>query len=303
MQHIIHNKSALLPVTLRALLPARLTAELEGRLPEGVLIEELHLRRGRAASITAAGKNMRLDTVLGGAEMDALLLGFCGGSLYAHDQTLLQGYLSFDGIRIGVCGRANVTGERVVGVSEVSAFVIRFPHPAPAIGAEIYELLTGLNHGGVLIFAPPAEGKTTLLRAVAARMAGGDAPRRVAVVDTRGELAAAATRETLLMDILSGYPRGLGISIAARTLAAELIVCDEIGDLAEAREILSVHSCGVPLLASAHGKDLGELLARPGIRLLHDAHCFGAYVRIRRRPDAFDFCYEITKRERVDALG
>ena len=155
---------------------------------------------------------------------------------------------------------------------------------------------------GVLIYAPPAVGKTTLLRAVAARMAGGADPVRVAVIDTRGELAVGLDDPKLLLDVLSGYPRGVGLSIATRTLAAQLSVCDEIGDLGEAREIIEAQSAGVPLLASAHAADLGELLGRPAIRLLQEAHVFGAYVRIARRQGVFDFDYEITTSEDADAF-
>ncbi len=303
MHSMIENCTPPLPLTLRRALPLRVLTELEEITKNHTArLEEIHLRRGCASSLTVNGENRRLRCVLDGKEMDAALLSLCDDSLYAHGETLCQGFLSTHGLRVGVCGRANVVGGRVVGVCDVSALVIRLPHKAPPIGEEICALLRREKSGGVLLFAPPAVGKTTLLRAVAARMAGGAAPRRVALVDTRGELAAAAS-DTLLIDLLSGYPRGVGISIAARTLAAELIVCDEIGDLAEAKEILSVNSCGVPLLASAHGDSLSELLARPGIRALHEAHCFETYVRIRRRQGAFDFTYEITPRERVDALG
>ena len=162
-------------------------------------------------------------------------------------------------------------------------------------------MMTSLTRG-VLIYGPPAVGKTTLLRSVTALLAGGDRPLRVSVVDTRGELCYGLSSATLLVDLLSGYPKGLGISVAARTLSAELIVCDEIGDLEEAREIAGAHNCGVPLLASAHAAEIGELLARPGLRLLHEAHCFGAYVRLFRRPDAFDFDYRILDWEAADAL-
>ena len=171
------------------------------------------------------------------------------------------------------------------------------------MGGEIAALLRRLSlTRGVLIYAPPSVGKTTLLRSVAARMAGGEHPLRVAVVDTRGELCYSLGAPSLLLDLLAGYPRGVGLSIAARTLSAQLIVCDEIGDLAEAREIVEAHNCGVPLLASAHAADIRELLARPGMRLLHESRCFGAYVRLFRQPGVFDFAYDILEWEAADEL-
>ena len=92
------------------------------------------------------------------------------------------------------------------------------------------------------------------------------------------------------------------MSIATRTLSAQLIVCDEIGDMAEAREIVQSHHSGVPLLASAHAGDLAELLARPAIRILHEARIFGAYVALSRAERAFEFRYQITDWGTADAL-
>lgn len=303
MQHIVVSPRRLLPSVIYDILPSHLCDEVELAVPAGEVIEELRLRRGRCASITVSGRNLRLSTVLSGVEMDELLLLLCEGSLYAHSETVCRGYIALNGgIRVGLCGRAGVLGTQVTGVSEISAISVRIPHAAPPIGEEIVRLLYRQSlTRGVLIYAPPAMGKTTVLRSVAVRMAGGESPLRVAVVDTRGELAFSLGSPSLLIDLLSGYPRGLGISIAARTLSAQLIVCDEIGDMNEAKEIVEAHNCGVPLLASAHAADVEELLARPGLRLLHEARCFGAYVRVFRRPGAFEFDYDICEWEDADA--
>ena len=304
MQNIVVNARQLLPRALCDALPPRLCTEVEKSVPSGAMIEELRLRRDRCASLTVAGRNLRLSTVLSGVEMDEILMRFCKGSLYAHSETITKGYLTLDGgIRVGICGRAGVSGGIVTGVAQISSLSIRLPHSAPPVGEEIDALLRSFSLvRGVLLYAPPGVGKTTLLRTVAARMAGGEHPLRVAVVDTRGELGYTLGSPTLLLDLLSGYPRGVGISIAARTLSAQLIVCDEIGDLGEAREIVEAHSCGVPLLASAHAADARELLLRPGMRLLHEMRCFGAYVGLSRRLGSFDYEYDILEWEAANAL-
>ena len=104
------------------------------------------------------------------------------------------------------------------------------------------------------------------------------------------------------MDVLSGYPRALGIEIAARSMNAQLIVCDEIGDVSEAQAIVAAQNCGVPLLATAHGSSVEGLLRRTGIRILHDARVFGAYVGIRREAGERDYRYTFTSYGEADAI-
>ena len=104
-----------------------------------------------------------------------------------------------------------------------------------------------------------------------------------------------------MLDVLSGYPRGKGIGIATRTMAAQVIVCDEIGDLLEAQEIVAAHTGGVPLVATAHATSVRELLSRPALRLLHEARCFGAYVGIGRDTGEFRYTFDVVDRESANA--
>ena len=289
------------------LLPYELTARLLREAGTAEPIEEIRLRAGREASLTVGGRNRMTSAVLTSEELTAILTHMCGGSLYAFDDTIREGYVTLrGGIRVGVAGRAVCEGGRIIGVREVSSLCIRLPHPHRGVGREICRLLRCLNRGdsaprGILLYAPPGEGKTTLLRGVAVGLSGGDgeAPLRTVAVDTRGELGFETEGRGLCLDVLRGYPRARGVEIATRTLSAQVILCDEIGDTEEALSLISTHHGGVPLIATAHGGTVRELLYRTGIRLLHEARLFGAYVGIRRN-GAGDFTYRVTPWEQAE---
>lgn len=253
--------------------------------------------------LNCGGRNIILDSVVDGEQMDEIFLRLCGGSLYAHIESIAQGYISLDGgIRVGVCGHAARERGRIMGVSRISSLVIRLPHPAPLhVGGELVRLLYEVDlTGGVLVYSKPGVGKTTVLRGAAAQLASGDQPLRVAVIDTRGELAYSLDAPRLTVDILTGYPKHEGIEIAVRTLGAQVMICDEIGDSEEAAAIISAHNCGVPLLASAHAGSIGELMKKPGIAALHKSRAFAKYVGLSRRQGRpFEYQYSIT--DAVDA--
>ncbi len=289
-----------LPASLCELLPYRLTDEIRA---SGVgIIEEIRLRSDRAVSLTTPNGNVMLKTVLSRMELETVLSVICDGSLYAHSETITQGYVTLaGGIRVGVCGRATVADGRILGVYAVSGLNLRLPARHRRVGAPVCRMLRELQgEGGVLIYSAPGVGKTTLLRHVAAEMAAGAHPLRVVVVDSRGEIAPFLDDPALCVDVLSGYPKPEGIAIACRTMNAQLIVCDEIGDRAEAEAIVAAQNCGVPFVATAHASSVEGLLRRSTVRELHRARIFEKYVGIRRRAEGGDFIYTVTDWEDAD---
>ena len=292
-----------LPDIFLDIFPVALNLELERLANEGVPIDEVRLRSDKMVSVTSGGKNIPLGVSVGRGQMDSIVDILCDGSLYAHADTVNRGYVSAGGIRVGIVGRAAVEDERVIGVYDVSSLCFRLPRKVRHVGAPVCRLLREFNgQKGVLVYSAPGQGKTTLLGSVCYALASGDEPWRLAVVDTRGELGLSLEGRELCVDLLTGYPRSVGLEIAARTMNAQLAVCDEIGSVAEAQAIIAAQNCGVPLLATAHADSVETLLRRSGILALHRARVFGAYVGISRCGNARDYAYDITSWEEANEL-
>ena len=290
-----------IPRELLSILPYRLSDEIR-RVAGEEHVEEIRLRCDRYASVTIKNRSIMLSCILCRDEMNAFLSSICKNSLYAYKDTINNGYVTLhSGIRVGVCGRATIDNGQILGVYDISSMNIRIPMTIRRLGEPVCKILRSQKDGrGVLIYAPPGEGKTTLIASACAKMAGGEQPLRVCAVDTRGELSGVLSDKSLCLDILSGYPRGLGIEIATRTMNAQLIVCDEIGDVSEANAIISAQNSGVPFLATAHADNLRGLLSRTPVRMLHDAGVFGAYVGIKRS-DSGEIRYTVNSWEEADA--
>lgn len=279
-------------------LPRRVISEL-GRIEESDAADEIRLRIGGPVSVTVNGENRVLGICCTRAEITETVMRLCGGSVHAHGESIRRGYISLpDGCRAGICGTALAGNGTVMSVHSISSVNIRISRRIENISGPLCGYLRNNGYqNGVLVYAPPGEGKTTLLRDAASSLSRPPHNLRVSVIDTRGELYREDMFCDSIADIYTGYPKPEGIEAAIRTMTPQIIVCDEIGTVREAESILSFQHSGVPLLASAHGDNIRSLLMRPGISMLHENGVFGCYMGIRRRHGGFLF--NITRREEI----
>lgn len=292
MQSIkITRPSPVLPRALRERIPVRLTEAIE-RLPCS-FAEEIRIHSERFCTVSASFKNYNTGILLSAEELSGTLEKMCNGSRYAYHESINQGYLALDGgIRVGICGSAATEKGKIIGINDVSGLIVRLPQKRTVDASPILSLLRAERQlRGILIYAPPGVGKTTLLRSIALAASEPENGKRTVVVDSRCEMVGTLSGKNHLLDLLVGYPKELGIGIAVRSLGAELILCDEIGSTSDALAILTAANCGVPLIATAHAASCAELLSRPSIRRLHEAGVFGYYVGITRSTlGVFHYC-------------
>lgn len=281
---------------VRELLPPRLTEGVAetAALYDGVA-EEVRLHRAGCVLIVVRGRCVRTAVQCTDAEFAETVRRVCGNSLYAHGETIRDGFIITEsGLRVGVCGRAVVHDRRIERVCELSALCIRSYRRFPGIADPLIpQICTPAGARGMLIWSPPGVGKTTLLRELAAALSAPERSVRCAVVDTRHEISAGLSCEALC--VLRGYPRAAGMEIAVRTLSPDIVLCDELAGEEDAAAVLRCSAAGVAVIASAHARDLCALRENPAIGTLLCAGIFPTLVEISRTADGV--AYTVTHAE------
>lgn len=255
-----------------------------------VVINEIRLRKDREIMLNISfsekcGVSKKLGVILSGDSISSSVTGLCRGSVYSHTETIREGYINCGyGIRAGICGRAVVESGKVISVTDFTSINIRIPNEISGAGYAADELIR--KFGSILVCSSPGEGKTTILRDLSVRLSGGvryNPPLRVAVVDTRYELQSYSDIPSALeLDVLSGYPRSVGIDIAARTMSPDVIICDEISSDKDAEAVKAAAASGIYTAASAHAGSFDEFRMKKSIFNLWQSGAIMILMFIRR---------------------
>lgn len=264
-----------------SLLPLRLCGELLV-LPEEIrnTAEEIRLRAGQAISLNM-GDTERVfvpDYTVSTEDLQTVLEKATGASVHAVESSLSAGYIAVrGGIRIGLCGSAVMKGERLCGVRRLSSVSIRIPHEPERCAAREAECLKELGFPSTLIISPPGYGKTTCMRSLI-RYAS-DCGYRISVADERGELAAVWDGQAQFevgshTDVFSSAPKAEAATLLLRAMNPDILAMDEISAADDVRAICEAAGCGVRVFATAHARDVADMLRRPIYREMINERIF-----------------------------
>ncbi len=239
-------------------------------LPPGN-IAEIRLRTGKCAcAVMTDGRMLRCSDIFTREDINECFLELCRNSVHSYAREIAEGYITLPGgNRVGFCGTAVLRDGEISTLKDISSLNIRFAREVTGCAEELCRRAFPDGLCSLIICGKPLSGKTTVLRDMA-RILGGS--RRVALIDSRGELAGVSGGVPALdvgenTDVLNGYPKAEGIMCALRSLSPEMIVCDEIGS--DAEEVRQCMGCGVKLAVTAHAGSMDELRSRPGISELY----------------------------------
>lgn len=259
--------------------------------------EEIRMRVGQIPMILQKGREypVHRDPVTQ-EELMRTLEKATGASLHTAAAALSRGFISYRGLRIGVCGTAFEREDKVLGFRSFSSLAIRIPRECRGICNELYARLREEKPGNLLILSPPGLGKTTVLRELIRRCSNDGL--RIGVVDERWEIAAAEQGRPKFdlgshSDVLSGISKAKGAMMLLRTMNPQIIAMDEITQTEDLNTMREIVGCGVRLMATAHASGPEELRKRPLYRCMLEEEIFEACIMIRMREDKR--CYELQR--------
>ncbi len=237
-------------------------------------LQELRLRLGFPPELVLDDRIIPLQRPVKGEDLNYIINISSRYSPWTA-QTIASGYLTAaGGHRIGICGEAVVKEGVVTGIRNITSLCIRIARDFPGIAEQ-----AARKTGSVLLIGPPGSGKTTLLRDLIRQIARREP---VSVVDERGEIFPEQWEKPPGVDVLTGSPKNMGISMVLRNMSPRTIAVDEITDAGDCKALIMAGWCGVRLIATAHAASVKDLMQRPVYQPMISNHLFNDVLVLSR---------------------
>ena len=115
------------------------------------------------------------------------------------------------------------------------------------------------------------------------------------VIDERGEISSIyrgimQNDLGIRTDVINDIPKSIGMKIAIRSMAPQVLIADEIGSVQDSEVIKYAVCCGVKGIFTAHGNSIEDVMKNPELKELIQEKIFEKVIVIKARNDSnYDF--------------
>ena len=236
-------------------------------------IQEIRIRSNNPIILKLRQNDIPVDYIVEQTEVLQTLDKLCENSIYAHKKQIYEGFLTIrGGHRIGISGTAVVEKNEVINLKYITSLNFRIAREIIGCSNHIIGQVLDLRNktiNNTLIVSPPGKGKTTLLRDVIRTISNGipevEFPGQTCgVVDERGEIAASyrgipQNDVGIRTDVIGNISKAKGMKMLIRSMAPQVIACDEIGSKEDVEAIKETMISGVKGIFTMHGKNMEDI--------------------------------------------
>ena len=236
-------------------------------------LQEIRIRVDKPIILKLREKDLILQYNILQTEILQIVERLCENSIYAYKNQICEGFITIKGgHRVGLTGSCVIENGKITNIKYISSLNIRIAREVKNCSTRILREIIDIENKTIynsIIVAPPGRGKTTILRDIIRRLSDGIEEinfrgKTCGVVDERGEIAAmykgAPQNDVgIRTDIIENVSKNKGIHMLIRTMAPEIIACDEIGSKEDVEAIHYALYSGVKGIFTMHGKNVEDI--------------------------------------------
>jgi len=278
--------------------PKHIKEALENNISEEEvnIIEEIRIRINLPIIVKLAKKEKIIDYKVSNEDINYIFQKICENSIYAYQNQIANGFVTIKGgNRVGIVGTAVVQNGKVTNLNYVSGLNFRIAQEIIGCSNKIMpNIIRGETIYNTLIIAMPGMGKTTLLRDIIRNLSNGFTDgntkikgQNISVIDERGEISATYRGGSqndlgIRTDVLNDIPKAIGMKMAIRSMAPQIIAADEIGSVDDVNAIQYAICCGIKGIFTAHGNGVEDVKKNTELKSLIDNKIFEKFIIIKK---------------------